>query len=51
MSNKQAFSRGELTREALLSAALELFGHPGFDAASTRAIAERAGANQALIDA
>jgi AcrR family transcriptional regulator len=49
MSTNQTASRGDLTREALLSAAMEVFGRAGFDAAGTRAIAERAGANQALI--
>ncbi|HSN72770.1 MAG TPA: CerR family C-terminal domain-containing protein [Steroidobacteraceae bacterium] len=42
-------SRGQETREALIQAALEIFGRDGFDAASTRAIAEAARANQALI--
>jgi len=41
--------RGDVTREALVQAAIEIFGRDGFHAASTRAIAERAGANQALI--
>jgi AcrR family transcriptional regulator len=41
--------RGEATRNALIAAAIEAFGRDGFDAASTRAIAEAAGANQALI--
>jgi len=41
--------RGDITREALIQAAIEIFGRDGFHAASTRAIAERAGANQALI--
>jgi len=41
--------RGDVTREALIQAAIEIFGRDGFHAASTRAIAERAGANQALI--
>ncbi len=42
-------SRSLQTREALLGAALEVFGRDGFHAASTRAIAEAAGVNQALI--
>lgn len=42
-------SRGEATRAALIGAAIEAFGRDGFEAASTRAIAEAAGANQALI--
>lgn len=37
------------TRMALLGAALHLFGRRGFDGTSTRAIAERAGANVASI--
>lgn len=41
--------RGEATRAALIEAAIDAFGRDGFDAASTRAIAEAAGANQALI--
>ena len=42
-------SRSVQTREALLNAALEVFGRDGFHAASTRAISEAAGVNQALI--
>jgi AcrR family transcriptional regulator len=42
-------SRGDTTREALLRAAIEVFGRDGFDAASTRAISEVAGVNLALI--
>jgi TetR/AcrR family transcriptional regulator, regulator of cefoperazone and chloramphenicol sensitivity len=41
--------RGDTTREALIAAAIQVFGRDGFDAASTRAIAETAGVNQALI--
>ncbi|MDE3123164.1 MAG: CerR family C-terminal domain-containing protein [Paracoccaceae bacterium] len=37
------------TRDALVEAALHLFGHKGFAAASTREIAARAGANVAAI--
>lgn len=44
-----AATRGDATREALLAAALPIFGRDGFHAASTRAIAEAAGVNQALI--
>ena len=43
-------TRGEITRDALIEAALEIFGRDGFNAASTRDIAERANANQALIN-
>ena len=42
-------TRGDQTREALLTAAIKIFGRDGFHAASTRAIATEAGANQALI--
>ncbi|MFT5483097.1 MAG: AcrR family transcriptional regulator [Halieaceae bacterium] len=49
MSTTDTGSRGDQTREALLEAALDIFGQAGFDAASTRAIADSAGANQALI--
>lgn len=42
-------SRGEKTRDALLTAAMEVFGRAGYDSSSTRVIAEAAGANQALI--
>jgi TetR/AcrR family transcriptional regulator, regulator of cefoperazone and chloramphenicol sensitivity len=40
---------GDTTREALIQAAIDAFGRSGFDAASTRAIAQAAGVNQALI--
>jgi AcrR family transcriptional regulator len=49
MTETKPTSRGDQTREALIAAALEVFGRSGFDAASTRAIAEAAGVNQALI--
>lgn len=39
----------EETREQILQAAGELFGQGGFEATSTRSIAERSGANLALI--
>jgi AcrR family transcriptional regulator len=42
-------TRGDSTREALIGAAIDVFGRDGFDAASTRAISEAAGVNQALI--
>lgn len=41
--------RGEATREALVEAAIELFGHQGYHATSNRALAEVAGVNAALI--
>lgn len=37
------------TRERILSTASQLFGEVGFDAASTRQIADRSGVNKALI--
>jgi AcrR family transcriptional regulator len=42
-------SRGDATREALISAAIAVFSQDGFHAASTREIAEAAGVPQALI--
>lgn len=41
--------RGDLTRQALLDAALVEFAASGFDAASTRAIARRAGVRQGQL--
>jgi AcrR family transcriptional regulator len=49
MTSLTSPSRGDQTRDALIRAALEVFGRSGFDAASTRAIAAAAGVNQALI--
>jgi AcrR family transcriptional regulator len=49
MTNAKVLSRGDQTREVLIRAALVVFGRSGFDAASTRAIADAAGVNQALI--
>lgn len=49
MTTPTTTSRGDQTREALIQAAFQVFGHSGFDAASTRAIARQAGVNQALI--
>lgn len=43
-------ARGNHTRQSLIRAATRVFGQVGFDGASTRAIAEAAGANQALIN-
>ena len=48
-STIQTPARGDATREALVSAAIAAFSRDGFDAASTRAIAEAAGVPQALI--
>jgi AcrR family transcriptional regulator len=44
-----AATRGDATRDALIRAAVDIFGHDGFDATGTRAIAEAAGVNQAMI--
>lgn len=48
-STTQTPSRGDATREALVAAAIAAFSRDGFNAASTRAIAEAAGVPQALI--
>lgn len=45
----EAPSRGDATREALLDAALELFGRRGYHATGNRALAATAGVNPALI--
>ena len=42
-------SRGDLTRDALILAAMTVFGRDGFHATTTRAIAQEAKVNQALI--
>lgn len=42
-------TRAENTREALIAAALKIFGRDGFHAAGTRTIAHEARVNQALI--
>lgn len=42
-------TRGDATREALISSAIEIFGRDGFGAASTRSISQAAGVNLALI--
>ena len=42
-------NRGPETRQRLIHSALEVFGAYGFDGASTRMLAERAGANLAAI--
>lgn len=49
MATPRPGGRSAKTREALLQAALEVFGRDGFHAASTRGISEAAGVNQALI--
>ncbi|MEM1416138.1 MAG: TetR/AcrR family transcriptional regulator [Myxococcota bacterium] len=48
MAAKRA-GRGEETRERIVEAAIQAFAHDGFEGASTRRIAELAGANQGLI--
>jgi AcrR family transcriptional regulator len=50
-STRTSFSRasGEQTRRALLDAAVTLVAERGWDAVTTRQIAERAGVNQGLI--
>lgn len=42
--------RGDATRQALIEAGLQLFGRLGYHATSSRALAEAAGVNQALIN-
>jgi AcrR family transcriptional regulator len=49
MTTQNSETRSDKTRDALIRSAIEVFGRAGYDAASTRSIAERAGANQALI--
>lgn len=49
MTQAKPPSRGDQTREALILAGLDMFGRSGYDATSTRAIAQMAGVNQALI--
>ena len=44
-----AASRGEDTRQRLIEAALKIFGDAGFEGASTRMLADAAGANLAAI--
>lgn len=46
---KQPQNRGDITRQALILAAIKVFGRDGFHAASTRDIAKEAEANQAAI--
>jgi len=41
--------RGEATRKKIVTAAVTVFAEKGFEAASTRAIAERAGLDQGLL--
>lgn len=46
---KAPASRGEATRERIVSAAVLAFSELGFEAASTREIAQRAGTDQGLL--
>lgn len=46
---RQSSNRGDITKQALVTAAMEIFGRDGYHATSTREIAARAGVNQALI--
>ena len=48
-TKKAPDSRGEATRERIISAAITAFAEKGFEAASTRDIAERAGEDQGLL--
>ncbi len=48
-TKKAPDSRGEATRERIISAAIAAFAEKGFEAASTRDIAERAGEDQGLL--
>lgn len=49
MNTATAPTRGDATREALIRAAVDIFGRDGFAATGTRAVADAAGVNQALI--
>ena len=48
-SPERAPSRGEVTRQKIVDAAVGVFGDKGFDAASTREIAREAGLEQGLL--
>jgi AcrR family transcriptional regulator len=48
-ATKAPDARGEATRERMVSAALAVFSEKGFEAASTRAIAQRARTDQGLL--
>lgn len=49
MNENSKPQRGDSTREALLEAATRVFARVGYDAASSRMLADAAGVNQALI--
>ncbi|WP_017348770.1 CerR family C-terminal domain-containing protein [Pantoea sp. A4] len=44
-SQEGGYARGDETRQRIIEAAIEVFGEQGFDAATTRQIATRAGVN------
>lgn len=48
--SKPDLNRGDATRDILLQTATTIFARDGFDATGTRAIADAAGVNQALIN-
>ena len=47
--NEPAGDRGDATRQKLLNAAIDVFGHYGFDGTTTRALASAAGVNLQAI--
>lgn len=47
--NLKSADRGDITREALIEAAMTVFAHKGYDSASNREIAQLTQVNQALI--
>ncbi|MEE4164007.1 MAG: CerR family C-terminal domain-containing protein [Woeseiaceae bacterium] len=49
MTSTSSSPRGDTRREALIQAAVDIFGRDGFAATGTRAVADAAGVNQALI--
>jgi AcrR family transcriptional regulator len=49
VASGQGSARSQATRTALIQAAIDTVGAEGFTGASARAIAERAGCNQALV--
>jgi AcrR family transcriptional regulator len=49
ISNSRTNTRSDATREKLLAAALDVFGRYGFEGASTRKLADRAGVNLQAI--
>jgi TetR/AcrR family transcriptional regulator, regulator of cefoperazone and chloramphenicol sensitivity len=49
IETNQPMTRGDVTRDAIIAAAIVEFAKSGFEGASTRAITEVAAANQAMI--